>query len=117
MFNSSAIAIGLLNLVSFAPPASAVPHQVILDLPAPPILQAKHKLVSDDVVDYLDDVRKRWQIKGAGFAIVKQDEAGEWQSETFGLGERDEKGNPFDQDVSCDRSPKSCDTKLTASTA
>lgn len=100
MFNSSAIALGLLNLVSFAPPTAAVPHQLILDSSSPSSSHSKHKLISNDVLKYLDDVRDRWHIKGAGFAVVKQGDDGTWQTETFGLGERDGKGNPVDEDVS-----------------
>lgn len=100
MFNSSAVAFGLLNFISFAPPSAAVPHQLVLNDHVPLILAGKHDLVPSHVLDYLEDVRKRWGVKGAGFAVVEQDGDGEWQTETFGLGEKDAEGNPVDENVS-----------------
>jgi CubicO group peptidase (beta-lactamase class C family) len=83
-------------LFSILPPYSLLSRYLRNMSSAPELLPST--LIAD-----IDRLRREWGIKGAAIMIVKQekgDRFDQWQKAFVGLGVRDGKGNPMEQDVS-----------------
>ncbi|KAJ9115375.1 hypothetical protein QFC24_006990 [Naganishia onofrii] len=63
----------------------------------PLLLKDKHpslNLLTQDVLDEIDHLRKEWGIKGASVAVVRRDPvSGNWKEDAFGLGVADRHNN------------------------
>lgn len=70
----------------------------------PLLLKDKHpslNLLTQDVLDEIDHLRKEWGIKGASVAVVRRDPvSGNWQEDTFGLGVADRHNNSVTEKAS-----------------
>ncbi|KAJ9091787.1 hypothetical protein QFC21_007090 [Naganishia friedmannii] len=52
-------------------------------------------LLTQDVIDEIDQLRKNWGIKGASVAVVRQDPvSGDWKEDVLGFGVADRHDNP-----------------------
>lgn len=63
-------------------------------------MDMEHNVISKDLVEDIDQLRRDWGIKGVAIAIVRKGEDGSWKKDTFGLGVADVQGNPVTDRVS-----------------
>jgi hypothetical protein len=53
------------------------------------VLQPEYEVLTPSLVAEIEELRKRWDIRGMSIAVVKQDGGHEynvWKTDTFGLG-------------------------------
>lgn len=67
------------------------------------VLQPEYEVLTPSLVAEIEELRKRWDIRGMSIAVVKQDGGHEynvWKTDTFGLGVADGTGTPVSEEVS-----------------
>ena len=62
--------------------------------------KSKYKILSSSLVHEIDQLRQDWHIKGAGIAVVRLKDDGEWEQDTLGIGIADGAGNAVTEHVS-----------------
>lgn len=72
----------------------ASPQQV---LKAP---KSEYNILNPSLVHEIDQLRREWDINGAGIAVVRMKDDGKWEQDMFGLGIADGRGNAVTEHVS-----------------